>query len=467
MRFGFRLALATMFSLPIGQIFGVPLAYTIEDAVRIAQAQNMEIAIARKKLEAAHGGVVEARAGYLPSIVSNGLYRKRERQESSRLRPDDYNASVRVVQNIYTGGATAAQLAIARLISEKQQYELQVVVDRVTMDVRMTFYGLLLNREKIHVREQSVDVLQQELKSQRERLGAGTVGELNVRRAEVSLANEEPELTQAQTDLRNSHLKLSELFGVDWRASPENAQFEAVGRLEYEPRHPDLNESLVRAGANRPEVRSAEVDVEIEEQQLALDRSGTRPRVEFFTGYEVYNERDPDFGREFNHGYVIGLNGSWPLFDGFATRGRMEATRARRDAALRALEAIKLTVASEVRSAFLDLQQADRVLEAQTKNLQTADESLEISKGNLAAGLGTQLEILQAASDVTRTRTTRLSAIYLHNTALVRLDRACGGDPETLAFQKKAIQASDPNSAKSGAQIFQVARPPSLLTRKK
>jgi outer membrane protein TolC len=79
-----------------------------------------------------------------------------------------------------------------------------------------------------------------------------------------------------------------------------------------------------------------------------------------------------------------------------------------------------------VRSAFLDLAQAERVLESETKNVETANESLEIAKSNLAAGLGTQLDVLQAASDLTRTRTTRLSATYLHNAALARLDRACG-----------------------------------------
>src|SRR5205814_1022191 len=82
------------------------------------------------------------------------------------------------------------------------------------------------------------------------------------------------------------------------------------------------------------------------------------------------------------------------------------------------------SVASDVRSAFLDLQQADRVLESETRNVQEADQSLEIAKGNLSAGLGTQLDILQAASDVTRTRTTRLGAFYLHNVALARLARA-------------------------------------------
>ena len=46
--------------------------YTIEEAVAIAQAQNPEIAIARKKVQAARGGLIEARSGFLPSLTSSG-----------------------------------------------------------------------------------------------------------------------------------------------------------------------------------------------------------------------------------------------------------------------------------------------------------------------------------------------------------------------------------------------------------
>ena len=465
MRSVFRLALLVLVALPApGLARGAP-HYTIDDVVRLAQAQNPEIAIARKKIQAARGGQVEARSGYLPSVVSNGLYRRRERATSSRLRPDDYNTSVRVVENLYTGGATTNQVAIAQLNSAKQQDEFAAVTDRVTMDVRLAFYELLLNREKIRVREQSVAVLREELKSQRERLSAGTVGPLDASRAEVALANEEPELVQAQTDLRNSYLRLSDLCGIDARSSGE-PQFEAVGTLQYEPRHPDLDAALARALADRPEIRSAQKDVAIEEKQLEVDRSAMRPHVEFFTGYEAYSERDPNVGPEFNHGYVVGLNASWALFDGFATRGRMQATRARRDGAVLALKAVKLGIESEVRSAFLDLEQADSVLQAQTKNVRTADEALAFAKSNLAAGLGTQLDILQASADVTRTRTTRLSAIYLHNAALARLDRA-SGNSATLALEAGATQATRPNGAPPDDQVFEFARPPAFLEGKK
>ena len=128
---------------------------------------------------------------------------------------------------------------------------------------------------------------------------------------------------------------------------------------------------------------------------------------------------------------------------------------------MEALAAARRSVASEVRSAFFDLQQAERVLESETKNVQTADEALEMAKGNLTAGLGTQLDVLQAASDVTRTRTTRLTAIYLHNVALARLAHACASSDEDLNFASvfKDVKKENRNSA----QVSDLAKPPQKL----
>ena len=169
----------------------------------------------------------------------------------------------------------------------------------------------------------------------------------------------------------------------------------------------------------------------------------------------------PHVGPEFNYGYVVGINATWNIFDGFATKGRMQATRARREAAVQALAAARRAVASEVRSAFFDLEQADRVLETETNNVQAADAALDIAKSNFAAGLGTQLDILQAASDVTRTRTTRLSAIYLHNVALARLAHACASSAEALDFASNVESAKKAN--RNAAQAADVARPPDKL----
>jgi outer membrane protein TolC len=438
--------------------------YTIDEAVAVAQEHNPEILIARKKVLAARGGFIEARSGFLPSLTSSGLYDKRQTQSQTNLRQEDYNAILRLDQNLYTGGAVTSQVAIAQLNIAKANYELQEIANRVTMDVRIAFNELLLNRAKIRVREDSVRVLNEELKNQQEQLSAGIVSKLNVQRAEVALANEQPELFNAQTELKNSYLRLAELFGTDVPPGRHGSPFEVSGELQYRPNHADLNDCLARADLNRPVIKAREKDIEIEDRQYVLDRSAMRPQVRAFSGYEVYSERDPEVGQEFNYGGVVGINATWNIFDGFATKGRMQATRARREAAVQALAAARRSVASEVRSALLDLQQADRVLESETKNVQTADESLEMAKGNFAAGLGTQLDILQAASDVTRTRTTRLSAIYLHNVALARLTHACASSAEALDFGSQITKAK--SEKPNAAQVSDVARPPQKLSER-
>jgi outer membrane protein len=439
-------------------------AYTVEEAVALAQERNPEILIAHKKVTAARGGFIEARSGYLPWLSSSGLYDKRQTQSQTDLRQQDYNAIVKLEQNIYTGGAVSSQVAIAQLNIAKANYDLQETISRVTMDVRIAFNELLLNRAKVRVRENSVGVFEQELKGEQENFDAGIVGKLNVQRAEIALANERPELFNAQTDLKNSYLRLAELFGTDIPPGRQAPPFEISGQLEYRPNHPDLNDCIARADATRGIIKAREKDIEIEDRQYVLDRSATRPHVRAFSGYEIYSERDPDVGPEFNYGGVVGINATWNIFDGQATKGRMQATRARREAAVQALAGARRTVASEVRSAFFDLQQADRVLESETKNVQTADEALDMARGNFAAGLGTQLDVLQAAADVTRTRTTRLSAIYLHNVALARLAHACASSAEALNFGSdfKDVKNENPNAAHAA----DVAKPPQKMSQR-
>jgi outer membrane protein len=439
-------------------------SYTIEQAVDLAQEHNPEILIARKKVIAARGGFIEARSGYLPWLSSSGLYDKRQTQSETNLRQEDYNAIVKLEQNLYTGGAVSSQVAIAQLNIVKANYDLQETISHVIMDVRIAFNELLLNRAKVRVHEDSVGVLEQELKSEQESFSAGIVAKLNVQRAEVALANERPELFNAQTDLKNSYLRVAELLGIDVRPATQSTPFEVSGELQYRPDHPDLNVCLARADTNRPVIKAREKDIEIEDRQYVLDRSATRPHVRAFSGYEIYSERDPDVGPEFNYGGVVGINATWNIFDGFATKGRMQATRARREAAAQALAAARRSVASEVRSAFFDLQQAERVLENETKNVQTADETLDMAKGNFAAGLGTQLDVLQAAADVARTRTTRLSAIYLHNVALARLAHACASTAEALNFGSDFKDATTEN--RNAAHAADVAKPPQKMTQR-
>src|ERR1700720_1858313 len=76
--------------------------YTVEQGVALATEENPEIIIARKQVEAARGGLIQARAGYLPSVLSTGFADKRQaltqNQTQTQLRNEDYSASVRALE---------------------------------------------------------------------------------------------------------------------------------------------------------------------------------------------------------------------------------------------------------------------------------------------------------------------------------------------------------------------------------
>src|SRR2546429_7286469 len=121
------------------KVVGAVPAYTIEQAVAVAQERNPDILIARKKVVGAHGGFIEARSGFLPSLTSSGLYDKRQTQSETNLRQEDYNAILRLDQNLYTGGAVTSQVAIARLKIERTKTKLQEIATRRSMDGRKPF----------------------------------------------------------------------------------------------------------------------------------------------------------------------------------------------------------------------------------------------------------------------------------------------------------------------------------------
>src|SRR2546429_6148726 len=105
------------------KVVGAVPAYTIEQAVAVAQERNPDILIARKKVVGAHGGFIEARSGFLPSLTSSGLYDKRQTQSETNLRQEDYNAILRLDQNLYTGGAGSPPTAIPPLDNDTAKHE--------------------------------------------------------------------------------------------------------------------------------------------------------------------------------------------------------------------------------------------------------------------------------------------------------------------------------------------------------
>src|SRR5215510_9574205 len=101
--------IASGWAVSLDSVEAMPV-YGIEETVALAHERNPEILIAHKRVTAARGSFIEARSGYLPSLNSSGLYDKRQTQSETNLRQEDYNAIIKLEQNVYTGGAVSSQV---------------------------------------------------------------------------------------------------------------------------------------------------------------------------------------------------------------------------------------------------------------------------------------------------------------------------------------------------------------------
>lgn len=425
---------------------------TLDQCINRALDQNPDVLVSKKKLEEAAGGIVEARAGYLPSLTTSGGYTWVEKGYMTMdgalpgRRPELWNVAVRVTETIYSGGAVGGRMQIARLNRQARLLEYEAMLDRVIMETRVAFYEILQNRAQIAVHEQAVVFLESELQNQRNRQRVGNADRLHALRAEVSLSLERAALLEARNRLSNSHAKLAELLAIKTPSArarrdykqivpgdalvvprptvDEAPAFEVEGELTYAKRTLDLGTCLAQALAQRPEVKVREKEIAVQKQQLIVDRSASRPKVDLFVGYDAVNEPNSAASRTYYDGYLAGVAVSWQLFDGFLTRGKVAATRARLSQAELAQEATEHSIQTEVIQAFHDLKQAEETIQTQQQNVKLAEESLQLAQSNVTLGLTTQLELLQARVDLTRAQTTELSARFTYNSALARLQRA-------------------------------------------
>ena len=338
-----------------------------------------------------------------------------------------WRVAVEVRQVLYAGGQVRAAMKIAKFTEDSSYWQLRDTIDQVISRTRTQFYAALLNRALITVQEESVQLLTDQLRDQQNRFDAGTVPRFNVLRAEVELANARPELIRANNNYLIALLELAKTLGLEATASGRPA-FHPVGTLDVGMRPLGLQNALQLAKERRPFLKVQRQNILIETEQIKIALAGYKPRLDANAGYEVRSSRLSDDLADTVNGWFFGVTGRWDLFDGLETYGRTKQARARLESAKINYDDSVQQVELEVQQAYARLQQARETIQSQQKNVEQALEALRLANERLAAGAGTQLDVLDARVALTRARTTELQARADYNTARAEFDRVTATD---------------------------------------
>jgi len=419
---------------------------TLADCIRTALRQNTDIQKAREEIDRVDGFIVEVTAQAIPSLSVHSSFNGEDTQfatvPNTPLFPVNNDATaqswwssgVRLQQLIYNGGAVVSAIQASHISQSIAFHQLHAIIDQVIFDTRKAFYTVLLNRALISVHEESVQLLQEELENQRHREAVGAGTSFTVLRAEVELANAQPPLIHARNSLRISLAELSRILGIDYTGFDDGPPpFDIRGTLDSTPVHYSFHEALETALKDRPDLKAAASDIELQKKNVAIDQSGYLPTVSAFTGYDFRSDRFVNRLGRVEDGWTTGIEGSWNFFDGFLTQGKVDQARARLNTSILEADAVRRQIQVEVRQAFSSYQEAQELIDSQKKNVDRARESLRMAKARLDAGAGTQLDILNTRVALTEAETNELQARFDFIVAVANIERVTGKPVEELA----------------------------------
>ncbi len=403
-----------------------PPVLTLEQALREARRNNLDIQQAEARLHQADQAAAKAWSYYLPQVTAQGIYTYNEPAVILPLSqfglplPDavitprnQLNALAKASQALI---APALWPAIAAAHTGERVAGLNVENARreVLFGVARTYYGAASLRQLVTVQERTLSLAREREKDARVRYQAGSTPKVAFLRAEIDRAQSEQDLKRAQNDYASARLALGTLlvrsgdFEVEIPASPKAPE----GDLE------------VAALRDRPDVLAAASAVDLARQQRTAAWLRYAPSVGAF-GQVLWSNFTGFSGRETT--WAAGVSVSWNLLDGGLREAEIreangkvaEADAASRAAGLRAVE--------EVRRARLDLESALANRSKADERVQLARENARLVEVAFKAGAATYLEATDGAESLRQAEISLVAESLAADLAKLQLQRAVGG----------------------------------------
>jgi outer membrane protein TolC len=460
---------------------GAPV-FRIDQAVITALAKNPAVLQALEQIRVTKGVIIQIRAEALPQISPSFNWNwtdpnlRENRSFSTFSGGGGGGTGAEAIENLrsditYNVQVTGSQLvfnystfrAIRGTFFQRDSayFALRNTVDATIATVKTQFYQVIVNRELIVVQEDSVNLLESQLKDQQNRFEAGTVPRFNVLQAQVQLYNQIPQLIAARNAYRISVLQLAKTLGLDYTQGPRiRLPLRVSGDLSYIPRKIDLVAAIEEGKRNRPLLKEQRANVMNQIEQVHVAIGSWLPNVNANGGGEwLSSEFNSSFG-QVHKGWLTTVTGSWPIFDSGMAWGKIQQQRAILSQQEIIYDDDVRQVELEIQTAASNLLQNRETVVATEKNLETSAEALRLAKARLDAGAGTQLDVLNAQVQQTTAQSTYLQALFGYISSLADFDRATGAQSTySEQFNGIAPHATKTRTYYTGSDVDARGRP--------
>jgi outer membrane protein TolC len=199
-----------------------PYQVDLPAAIQQALARRTELVAARKTAELQRLNVVNAKAGYKPTVQAFAGYNWVNSQFSTDVGEDirGWNAGGQLSWDIFDGMLTRGKVVQARALYEKSRTDVDDKGRQIELEVRTAYSDFIEAREVLESQQKVQEQADEALREARARADAGTSTQLDVLDAETSLTQARTTQIQALHDYAVARARLERAIGEDMIQKP-------------------------------------------------------------------------------------------------------------------------------------------------------------------------------------------------------------------------------------------------------
>ncbi len=454
-----RYVLVVFMGMLVSLGFGTTTLLQVQDLLRIADENNLQIQISTGKYQVALAQTQQAWSLLYPKIsASAGVNRVDSYQSrasmagfslfskvladvpSANLTPlnsltglgsmaDYYSAKVSISQMLFSGSVFPALVASDYALKGASA-GLNATREEVYSTVLTLAFSLIQTQKNLEVLQESRKQIQLLLTkvTQLEKNGLGTP--IDVLRTKSSLSGLNVAIIQLNNTIANLYQTLELTLNQPVYGKVDAAVVDQLNLLDVIPSLDRQTLLLQRNDyqqlLNTSQLMDSSVDIQAGNYWPTLMLSGAYG----YTGSSGFNFSDS------NRDWTLGVNGSWNLFDFGATQAKVDEAKANANNIHHQIEQSIKAMENDFKSILLNIHASKEKIDAITEEVTVNEDAFKLMNSRYNLGDVTNLELLDAHNQLLNARKNLVEAKIDCANQILRYLRATG---QLLSYFKKGV----------------------------
>ena len=406
-----------------------PLVLTLDEALQIALSENPTVKVADQTIEKKKYAKKGTYASLWPEISASATYQRYIKKQTFHIMGQ--TMEVGTTNNVSAGVNAVMPLVNAHLWKSLKLTAMDVELaveqarsSRIDMveQVSKAFYQVLLAKDSYDVYKRVYDNAVENHKIVEKKYSVGSVSEYDFIRSQVSVANAEPNVFNAENSIVLALWQLKALLGVDLAKD-----IDCSGKLsDYEV---ELDAQVEMGDlSNNSTMKQFEIQQEMLEQSLKVKRAANLPTLALSIGYNfvAMDETMKVFHYRWNPYSVAAFSLNIPIFAG--GKRRADINQAKID--IETLQLQKENTERQLRTAamsyYSNMLTNVKQYHASSQTISQAKRGYEIAVKRYDVGGGTLVDVDNSQLAYTQAELSRSTAIFNYLTNQVSMAKIMG-----------------------------------------